>query len=158
MNRKHPVMLLGAMCTAALSSGCYDNSRGKNEQIIRVKILDGESGAPVSTVSVHRIRKYSGGFRGSSLMVNSNGLTEFVEAEYFDCTRQSVEFIDPPCSTFEKVDFVTGSQVSFLIEGAEQSDVLDVTLEVGNISTGDSFSIEVVEITEPVFELIYYGL
>jgi hypothetical protein len=158
MKHKCSIVLIGVLGAAALSGGCYYNSRGKNEQVVRLKIVDAESGQAIPNIIVHRIREYDGGFGGSSYMADSNGLVEFIEAEYFDCKRQNSELIDPPCSDLENVDSVTGAQFTFLIEGDAQSDILEISMETGNTSVGDAYRIEVVEISEPVLELIYEGL
>lgn len=157
MKRRCAILMIGALCGAACSSGCYYNSRGKNEQVVRLMIIDAESGQPVPDITVHRIRNPDSGFYGSTYTADSNGMVELVEAQFFDCTRQGSQLIDPLCSEFKNVDSVTGTQLTFLIEGDTRSDRLEIEMDVGNKSVGGAYGIEVVDITEPVFEIIYSG-
>jgi hypothetical protein len=117
------------------------------QQVVRVRITDADTDAPIANAKIYRIYESEGGVAGQIFVSGADGIADIVEKTFVSC---GVALGDPGCDSIVYEDTVTGTMGKYLIDEGDIDDVIELELQEGNFEFGEIYSIEVISISEPL--------
>lgn len=136
-------VLFALMLVLSLHRGC--SAVRSSLQLLTVRVSTVDDDRPVSGAKVYRLYESQNGVRGDTYTTGTNGFAEIEERSYVPCPRVN-------CDLAVLEEFVTGTTGTFVVDDDVLADTLELELQVGNIVMGNVYSLEVISISEPVWE------